>query len=190
MEFHDSFGHLPDSADLSTASLDAPRFLRMSEVSRRTALSVSALYALIACGLFPPFVALAPRVRGLLDWTLDAWLCWRLVARDGMRTLRDPVVLPRWDPSLVSPPLVRGVQMLRLSEVVARVGFEKTPFEPSTWLALRSPSVVANSRLTRSYRFVDTLGFGLLGVPNTPFVCWVKPRSSTGQSHARFCLSR
>ena len=48
-------------------------------------------------------------------------------ARDDMRRLAEPVTLPPWGPELAQTvPSVSGIQMLRLCDVVLRVGYGKT----------------------------------------------------------------
>lgn len=122
--------------------------LRMSEIRRRTSLSVSHLYALIAEGLFPPLVPFGARATGTLEDLVDAWLCARIDARDAMSSLHDPVVLPRWSAESVRVPALRAVRMLTLSEVEARVGMKKT----SLYRAIASGAFPAPAPLTSNAR--------------------------------------
>ena len=126
MKVNPYLGLVPDASDSLVLSPNGVRMLRLPEICRRTALSPSTIYALIACGQFPPLLKLARRARGLPAHVLDAWLWSRLLARAGMRTLRDPVVLPRWgsDPVVVSP--VSDICMVRRTEVLVRVGLRKS----------------------------------------------------------------
>ena len=100
--------------------------LRFAEVVDRTSLSESCLRRLIAAGVFPPFLELGPRARGLTEYTLDAWLAQCLQLRASMRRLLDPVEFPPWRglPPVAVP--ARGIQMLRRGEVEALVGLRKS----------------------------------------------------------------
>ena len=122
--------------------------LRMSEIRRRTSLSVSHLYALITEGLFPPLVPFGARATGTPEVLVDAWLCARIDARDAMSSLHDPVVLPRWSPESVRVPALRAVRMLTLSEVEAREGMKKT----SLYRAIASGAFPAPAPLTSNAR--------------------------------------
>ena len=95
--------------------------LRMDEVRQRAALSRSYLYALIARGVFPPFVPLGARARGLPEDDLDLWLAQCLELRSQMSLLWVSITLPVWGPSTVEIPC-RGITMLRLADVLERVG--------------------------------------------------------------------
>ena len=72
-------------------------------------------------------IASCPRPCGGRNpqYLLDAWLWSRLLARVEMRTLRDPVVMPRWDPGPVVVSPVPRICMLRLSQVRVRVALGK-----------------------------------------------------------------
>ena len=98
----------------------------MSEIHSRVSLSVSHIYALIAAGLFPPLVSVGDRARGMPDLLVDAWLWIRIDVRDAMLSLHDAVVFPPWRTDLVLVPERRGLRMLTLSEVEARVGKKRT----------------------------------------------------------------
>ena len=108
------------------AALCRSPVLRMSEIHCRVSLSVSHIYALIADGLFPPLVWVGDRARGMPDLLLDAWLWTRIDVRDAMSSLHDPVVFPPWRTDLVLVPERRGLRMLTLAEVEARVGKKRT----------------------------------------------------------------
>ena len=95
--------------------------LRMAEISLRTALSESYLYALIACGVLPLFAPLGARARGLPEEDLDLWLAQCLELRSQMSLLWDPVPLPLWGSPVVEIPC-RGITMLRIADVLLRVG--------------------------------------------------------------------
>ena len=126
MQFYPSSGVRSDVSDPLVHRLDGDPMLRFAEICRRTGLSPSTIYALIALGLFPPLLKLGPRARGLPAHVLDVWLWSRLLARAEMRTLRAAVALPLWGvhPVVVSP--VSDIVMLRRSEVLSRVGLAKT----------------------------------------------------------------
>ena len=101
--------------------------LRIQEVCLRTSLSSSHLYALIGRQAFPAFIPLAPRARGLPEHHLDAWLASRIAARAAMSSLRDPVHLPPWTPSMaLAHEGPSGIRMLRLRDVERRVGLRKS----------------------------------------------------------------
>ena len=107
---------LPSSRDL--------RIVRRAEVLRRTTLSRTLWFELGRRRLVPPEVCLGDRVRGVVEHHLDAWLLSCLALRSSMRTLCDPVVLPVWVPPAAEDEAIaapRGICMLRLSEVLARL---------------------------------------------------------------------
>jgi prophage regulatory protein len=58
------------------------QILRRPEVSRRTGLGRSALYAAIQDGRFPRPVKLGPRASGWLSSEIDAWIDDRVQVRD------------------------------------------------------------------------------------------------------------
>ena len=118
------------SQRLSTAtkrsSVDLGPMLRLRDVVERTALSESCLRRLVSAGVFPPFVCLGVRARGLPELVLDTWLAQCLALRAGMRTLFDDVDLPPWSglPAVVVPST--GIRMLRRGEVEVLVGLRKS----------------------------------------------------------------
>ena len=68
-----------------------------------------------------------PLTARWLSTIVDAWLQSRMDARGGMRCLAEPVKLPPWGPKQAKTvPSVSGIQMLRLCDVVERVGHGKT----------------------------------------------------------------
>ena len=105
---------------------DLGPFVRRKEIAARTTLSIALLHGLIAQGQFPPYVKFGPRVAGLPADILDGWIESRMDARARMRTLSDPVTLPRWDPCVRSGALPPGIRILCLAEVLERTGVEKT----------------------------------------------------------------
>ena len=121
-------GAVPDvlctAAGIAFASSRDLRILRRAEVLRRATLSRTLWFELGRRRLVPPDVCFGDRVRGVVEHYLDAWLLSCLALRSSMRTLCDPVVLPVWvppapeDDAIAAP---RGICMLRLSEVLARV---------------------------------------------------------------------
>lgn len=119
-------GLAPGASDTLPCPPDRVRILRIAEICRRTALSPSTIYGLTAVLQFPLMLELGVRARGLPAHVLDAWLWARLLARTQMCVLRAPVALPFWgaDPLVVSP--VSAIVMLRRSEVLARVGLQKS----------------------------------------------------------------
>ena len=101
--------------------------IRIPEVCLRTSLSSSHLYELIAREMFPPFIPLGPRARGLPEHHLDAWLASRLEARAAMSSLRDTVHLLPWtSPMALAYDGPSGIWMLRLRDVERRVGLRKS----------------------------------------------------------------
>ena len=101
--------------------------LRMSEVTERTTLSEAQIYKLKAALLFPQSIHLGGRSRGWLEHMIDAWLMSRMLARDRMATLLDPVTLPEWTLEMeeIVPSRI-GIRLVRLPQVVARVGLKKS----------------------------------------------------------------
>lgn len=55
----------------------AKQVLRRPDVSRRTGLGRSALYAAIQAGAFPRPVKLGPRAVGWLEEEIDSWIASR-----------------------------------------------------------------------------------------------------------------
>ena len=111
--------------DLLTVIARSP-VLRMCEVHHRVSLSVSHVYALIAAGVFPPLISVGARARGMPEVLLDSWLCTCIALRDAMASLSDPVVFAPWTPESVVVPDSRGIQLLTLVEVEARVAKKRT----------------------------------------------------------------
>jgi len=56
------------------------QILRRPEVSSRTGLARSTLYAAIAAGRFPPPVKIGPRSVGWLETEIQSWLAERVAA--------------------------------------------------------------------------------------------------------------
>ena len=96
--------------------------VRVAEVVDRTRLSRSCLYALIAKRVFPLFVEISDRARGVPEHELDAWLASRIAARSEMTRLLDPVVLPLWKPGCAVGDTCKGIRLLRRAEVLERIG--------------------------------------------------------------------
>ena len=119
----------PGSRSVVLDPLGESPMLRMPEICRRTTLSVSTLYGLMGRHQFPVLMHVGPRARGLPAAFLDAWLWSRLEARSSMGWLRDPVEFPLWIPGEVDvPPALCEIRMLRLREVLPRVGLGKSAF--------------------------------------------------------------
>ena len=57
--------------------------LRRPEVSLRTGLGRSAIYAYLQAGQFPRPVKLGPRAVGWIEAEVDEWISERMKARDG-----------------------------------------------------------------------------------------------------------
>ena len=98
--------------------------VRRCEALRRTTLSRTLWFELGRRGLRPAEVYFGRRVRGVVEHHLDTWLLSRLALRSSMCSLCDPVVFPVWVPPAVEADATgapRGIWMLRLSEVLARV---------------------------------------------------------------------
>ena len=106
--------------------VDLGPMLRLGDVVERTTLSESCIRRLVRAGMFPPFVCLGVRARGLPELVLDTWLAQCLALRAGMRTLLDDVELPPWPgvPAVVVPST--GIRMVRRREVEQLVGLRKS----------------------------------------------------------------
>ena len=94
------------------------------EALRRTTLSRTLWFELGRRILRPAEVHFGCRVRGVVEHHLDTWLLSRLALRSSMCSLCDSVVFPLWVPPAVEADATgapRGICMLRLSEVLARV---------------------------------------------------------------------
>ena len=100
--------------------------LRPKEVLERTSLSESCVRRLVRAGVFPPFVCLGVRARGLPEVVLDAWLAHCLALRSSMRSLLDEVELPPWTGFPAATVPCSGIRMLRRPEVEAAVGLRKS----------------------------------------------------------------
>ena len=98
------------------------RFVRRMEIAQRTTLSLPLLHTLIKTGQFPRYVKLGPRVAGLPEDVLDAWLESRMDARAKMRGLWDLVELPPWEPCMPSGKHPAGIQILERWEVLELLG--------------------------------------------------------------------
>ncbi|MBP4059562.1 MULTISPECIES: AlpA family transcriptional regulator [unclassified Aeromonas] len=64
-------------------SLNCPttRFIRVREVIKKTGLSKSSVYDLMAQGLFPQTVRLTGRSVAFIEAEIDAWMAARIAAR-------------------------------------------------------------------------------------------------------------
>ena len=109
------------------AKLDYLMVLRLREVILRTTLSGSQIYKLTAALLFPPRVSLGPHSSGWLEHLVDSWLMSRMLARNKMSSLGQPVSLPEWTLEMEEiVPCRPGIRLLRLPDVISRVGLRKT----------------------------------------------------------------
>lgn len=61
---------------------NAPTLLRKNDVLRRTGLSKSTIYSLIACGQFPRQVKCSPNVSCWVESEVSAWIESRIEARN------------------------------------------------------------------------------------------------------------
>lgn len=59
------------------------RILRFKEVSQRTGLKHSWIYAQIRAGKFPPPIVLGKRARGWIESEVDSWIAERVQASRG-----------------------------------------------------------------------------------------------------------
>ena len=59
----------------------ALRFIRVREAIRKTGLSKSSVYDLMAQGLFPQTVRLTGRSVAFIEAEIDAWMAERIAAR-------------------------------------------------------------------------------------------------------------
>ena len=75
---------------------------------------------------YPKRGHLGPRARGLPEDVLDLFLAQCLALRAAMRSLTEPVTLPRWSPDHVPAQYPRGIQMVTRSEVELLVGLRHT----------------------------------------------------------------
>jgi len=69
---------------MNTPSTHTPqelRFIRLSEVCRKTGLGKSSIYALKAEGKFPATVSLGARAVAFVEAEVDQWLADRLAER-------------------------------------------------------------------------------------------------------------
>lgn len=60
------------------------RLLRRGDVQRRTGLSKSTMYSLIACGQFPAPVKVSPRTSAWIESEISTWIAQRVARRDLM----------------------------------------------------------------------------------------------------------
>ena len=100
--------------------------LRVSEILDRLAVSRSWLEQMLRDERIPQLGQLSPRVRGLHESQLDAWIASRIAERSRMASIRHPARLPVWSRDLAPRHYPRGLRLLRRREVLARVRFSKT----------------------------------------------------------------
>ena len=129
---------------------DPVPFVRRKEIAARTTLSIALLHELIKKGQFPPYVKLGPRVAGLPEDILDAWLESRMDARSSMRALCDSVKLPRWTPCRPSGRSPAGIRIVERSEVLDRLGI--APKTLYAWVRTAQPSFPAPVPVTERRR--------------------------------------
>ncbi|HAU4893603.1 TPA: AlpA family transcriptional regulator [Aeromonas hydrophila] len=58
------------------------RFIRIREAIKKTGMSKSSIYDLMAQGLFPKTVSLGGRSVAFVEAEIDAWMAARIAARD------------------------------------------------------------------------------------------------------------
>jgi prophage regulatory protein len=63
-------------------SYDGKTLLRMPVVQKKTSLSRSSIYELMAAGTFPKPVKIGPRAVAWVEVEIDAWMQDRIEARD------------------------------------------------------------------------------------------------------------
>ena len=111
------------------SKLDLGPLLDRKEVEDRTTLSGSQLDLMVARVEFPPFCrpgGAGSRKLFMPEKVLDAWFEWRVEVRNSMRTLLDPMQPTGWSHRLPTGALPAGLRVLRLPEVVRRVGYRKS----------------------------------------------------------------
>ena len=59
------------------------RILRRPDVTKKTGLERSAIYARVAAGTFPKQIKLGPKAIGWLEFEVDAWIDQQVAHRDG-----------------------------------------------------------------------------------------------------------
>ena len=117
------------SADVQIVGGRALRFLRPTEVCRRTPFSPAHQHRLQQQVRFPRYDKLdeCGRVCGLYEHVLDAFLAGRIVARaGGLPPLGCRPPLPRWQFRLEDVPVMCGISLLRLCDVERMVGLGRT----------------------------------------------------------------
>ena len=150
-------GNAPDAAlGISSAiDYDSERILRRSDLLKRLAMSDAYLHALINRWLYPQPFALGSKARGWLESANDAWITSRMLARPEHLRPQDPVTLPLWTPEmeLIEPPR-RGLTLMRLGDVVFRVGMGRTAI--SEWvLAGLFPAPIAIGIRARAWVYYE-----------------------------------
>ena len=65
---------------MATELRTALAILRLKQVTQRTALSRSTVYAMMARGAFPRNIALAARASGWIESEVESWLAARIAA--------------------------------------------------------------------------------------------------------------
>lgn len=66
----------------TTTTTSDLRFIRVREASKKTGLSKSSLYDLMARGEFPKVIRLGGRSVALIESEVDAWMAERIAARN------------------------------------------------------------------------------------------------------------
>ena len=74
-----------NSHGTAVSNTEGQRLLRRPEVSVRTGLGRSAIYAYIKAGSFPPPVRLGPRAVAWVDAEISDWIRCRTAERDAER---------------------------------------------------------------------------------------------------------
>ena len=114
----------PDT--LETEIVRVMRFLRPSEVCRRTTLSPAHLYRMQTAGQYPRFSTVDGRACGNFEHEVDAWFAVRMRARENLPPIGYRPPLPPWQYRVEDVPMVIGIRLLRLREVELLVGLKRT----------------------------------------------------------------
>ena len=97
-------------------------FLRRREIALRATLSIPCMHGTIKRGVAPPYLHPGPGIAGWFESQADAFLESRIDARDSMRCLLDPVVLPLWEPRSPSGRYPPGIRMMTRAQVCVLLG--------------------------------------------------------------------
>ena len=123
------------------------RILRIRDVVERTTLCATTIRRLVRENRFPPPIALGGRAKGWPEYLVDAWLESCLACRSRMRTLQDPIDLPRWTPALELRHSRCGIRMLRLRAVARRVSVKKSHvYRLIAWRRFPAPAPLGERR--------------------------------------------